>query len=102
MATTDIRVTACDNELILIASSPAGSAVLCHLKSGYNAPVDYQVNPRNILPSGNYTLTMIGVNWGGPSNFEVTVTNDGRPEHFSSPGGGETGVSWSQTTQISV
>jgi len=83
MATNKIVVSQCDNEIILIASTPAGSSTLCHLKSGYNAPVSYEFNPRHILPStGTYTLKMVGINWGGPGAFEVTVITDGRAETF--------------------
>ncbi len=71
-----IEVTQCDNELILIASTPAGSSTLCHLKSGYNAPVRYQVDPSHILPAGHYTLEMIGINWGGPGAWEVIVNGE--------------------------
>lgn len=72
--TTKIEVQACDNELIIIASQPAGSSVICHLKSGYNAPVSYIVNPSHILAGGEYSLTVVGINWGGPGNFKVIVT----------------------------
>ena len=34
-----IDVQACDNELIILASTAAQSSELCRLKSGYNAPV---------------------------------------------------------------
>ncbi|WP_417485407.1 hypothetical protein [Maricaulis salignorans] len=72
--TTKIEVQACDNEMIIIASQGTGSSVICHLKSGYNAPVSYVVNPAHILAPGDYSLTVVGINWGGPGNFKATVT----------------------------
>ncbi len=99
MATSKIQVCQCDNELILIATTPAGSSTLCHLKSGYNAPVNYEFNPRHILASGNYTLEMIGINWGGPGAFEVTVTTNGKTKTF---GTRSSGPFWAERTAISV
>lgn len=99
MATTKIQVTACDNELLLIASTPAGSSTLCHLKSGYNAPVNYEFNPQHILASGTYDLNIIGLNWGGPGTWNVEVTTDGRTESF----GGHSGERFfTDSTSISV
>jgi len=99
MATTKIVVSQCDNEIILIASTPAGSSTLCHLKSGYKAPVSYEFNPSHILPSGTYTLEMIGINWGGPGAFEVTVTTNGKAETF---GTHSSGPFWAEQTRISI
>jgi hypothetical protein len=70
-----IQVTACDNELYILASTPSGSSEICHLKSGFNNPVSYTVVPQSILPAGSYTLTVIGINWGGPSIFTVNLTD---------------------------
>lgn len=99
MSTTEINVTACDNELILIASTPAGSSTLCHLKSGYNAPVSYVFNPQHILAPGTYDLQMVGINWGGPGAWEVTVTTNGQPQTFSHRSGD---TFWTEKTKISV
>jgi hypothetical protein len=74
MPTTQIHVTGCDNELYILASTPRGSSELCHLKSGFGAPVDYKFNPGHILPPGTYELTVVGINWGGPWKFDVTFT----------------------------
>jgi hypothetical protein len=71
---TQIQVTATDNELILLASTAAGSSELCRLKSGFNKPVSYTLFPQAILPPGDYDLTVIGINWGGPWAFKVTTT----------------------------
>src|SRR5262249_10305728 len=50
--TTKIHVTATDNELYILASTPRGSFEICHIKSGFNDPVEYTVVPQSILPSG--------------------------------------------------
>ncbi len=84
--TTKIDVQACDNELIIIASTTQGSSVLCHLKSGYDAPVSYIFNPGNILPPGNYDLTFVGINWGGKGEFSIFV--DGTRYFGSNPAKG--------------
>lgn len=101
---TLVNITATDNELILIASTGAGSSEVAHIKSGYNNPVAYQVVPQSILPAGNYTLTMIGINWGGPSAFKVSLTLDGAVTVFSSPANLPTdpGVTWTQSVAITV
>lgn len=69
--TTQIDVSKCDNELYVIASTPAGSSELLHIKSGYNKPVAHTIYPPAILPPGAYTLILIGINWGGPYQFQV-------------------------------
>ena len=97
---TSIRATACDNELIVLASTPRGSSELFHIKSGYNAPVDYQVNPGHILAPGKYALTVIGINWGGPGKFVLEIDGD-NPTTLSGGGTG-TGVVWHETIPMEV
>ena len=99
MSTTKIDVSKCDNELILIASTGAGSSTLCHLKSGYNAPVSYEFNPAHVLPSGTYTLEMIGINWGGPGKWAVTVTTNGQKQTYSHSSGD---TFWTEKATITV
>ena len=99
--TTKISVTAVDNEIYLIASQPSGSSELIHLKSGYHAPVNYSFNPSHILASGDYDLTMVGLNWGGPGTFSVTVTTDGNDETYSASNS-DVGVIFHTTVAISV
>ena len=99
--TTQIHVSATDNELYIIASTPAGSSELCHIKSGYNDPVNYSLNnPGHVLPAGKYDLTFIGINWGGPWNFNVTTTPP--IPGLVSTGSGTVGVVWNKTVQITV
>jgi|SRR5262249_32268799 len=97
--TTEIHVTACDNELYILASTGRESSELFHLKSGFNDPVDYKFNPGHILPPGSYDLTFVGINWGGPSKFVATLTPGG-----TITGGGPTtaGVVWQKTVPITV
>ena len=100
--TTKIHVTACDNELYILASTPAGSSEICHLKSGYNNPVEYLVVPQSILPTGGYTLTMIGINWGGPQAFKVTLTTGGADTLHAAPAGTAVGDVWHVSVPITV
>jgi hypothetical protein len=80
MATTTlIHVTKTDNELYIIAipAGGLGSYEICHISSGFNNPVDYKVIPQSILPAGPYTLCFVGINWGGPQAFSITLTTGG-------------------------
>jgi hypothetical protein len=92
-----IRITACDNEVFLIAYQSGGSYVLAHLNSGYNFPVDVtvtilsgdysQVPTLNgqsgalkesytvYLPEGTYTVVAVCVNWGGPWAYAYQLNN---------------------------
>lgn len=100
--TTKIDVSACDNELYIIATTPSGTSEILHMSSGFSNPVSYQVVPQSILPKGRYSLTMIGINWGGPSNFKVTLTTGGVPQPFTSTPNSAIGVVWTATTTIDV
>jgi hypothetical protein len=99
--TTQIDVGACDNEFYLVASTPAGSSELLHIKSGYNKPVSHTIYPPAILPPGNYTLTMIGINWGGPSAFKVKVTA-GTATNYASTPSSSIGVVWNQSIPMTI
>ena len=94
MANT-ITTTACDNELVILAYTQSASFELCQILSGNSQPVNvtlgiqagaYQntvvLNGVNQplkqsitqnLPSGTYSILMLGVNWGGPTQFTVNV-----------------------------
>lgn len=102
--TTKIHVTGSDNELYLIASTPNSSSEICHLKSGNNNPVDYTVIPQSILPKGNYTLIIVGINWGGPTGFKVTLTTGNTDTPYVSPSqvNPPAGVTWTQSIQMTV
>lgn len=97
---TNIHVSKTDNELYLLVSTPAGSSEIVHIKSGYNDPVVYNVVPQHMLPPGNYDLTAVGINWGGPWAFEVTLTPG--PTVLQGSGTGTVGVVFSKTVAITV
>jgi hypothetical protein len=104
MSTTQIQVTACDNELMLIAipSRADQSFNLLHYNSGYDKPVDVTLYPGATLPTGDYTLSMIGINWGGASAYSVTVTTDGVANVYTGGGNNDVGPNWINNIPISV
>ena len=83
---TQLSVTKCDNELYVIAMpvNPAGgtaSVEVLHISSGYNDPVNYNINLGSVLvPGWTYAITMMGINWGGPAAFNVTL--NGTPYNY--------------------
>ena len=98
-----IQVTQTDNELYILVSTPAGSSEVVHIKSGFNNPVNYVVIPQSILPAGAYTLTVLGINWGGPSGFNVTLTDStGATTQVSGGTNLPTGGCWCQAVAITV
>lgn len=73
-----IVVTQCDNELYGLAVPTGGtsSIELFHFKLGGGisaAPVNYTFPNLGVLPPGEYVLLLMGINWGGPANFNVEV-----------------------------
>ena len=76
MSTTAINVKFVDNELYIIAipSNGMASIELFHYKSGFNDPMNVTIVPQHVLANGNYTLSFVGINWGGPSKFTVSLT----------------------------
>ena len=98
-----IQATACDNEMYVLVSTPSGSSELFHIKSGFNNPVNYVVVPQSILPAGAYTLTVLGINWGGPSIFTVILTpSTGAPITVTGGANLPTGGCWCQAVAITV
>ena len=93
----NINITACDNELIIIAFTPSISYQIGRILSGNNQGVSVTLNlvedtyvggptlngtnnPLNdvidvCLPAGTYSLFLCGINWGGPTAFAGTVTD---------------------------
>ncbi|HWF88655.1 MAG TPA: hypothetical protein VN659_07455 [Pyrinomonadaceae bacterium] len=105
--TTNITVTACDNELYLIAlptTSPTnfGGSEIAHITSGFNNPVEYSVTPQSILSAGQYTLVMVGINWGGPQAFTVKLTTGGVVNTYTAPAGTNIGATWTQAIPMTV
>ena len=90
-----IQITACDNELIVIAFGWDISYQICNIKSGNNQPVNVNINITNgvylgsqdlngvnnkldetvvvSIPSGKYELVVAGINWGAETNFEIAL-----------------------------
>jgi hypothetical protein len=90
-----IQISACDNELIILAYQEgvsyeigrilsgngeavnvsldllAGDYVGGSLFNGINVPLDASIT--TYIPSGSYSLLFLGINWGGPSSFTVSV-----------------------------
>ncbi len=87
--TSKISITACDNELYILAAVPGGPTTeLCHIMSGLKQPVDYSFSPGAVLKPGTYNLFIVGINWGGPANYSITLTTGGvaqPPITYSNP-----------------
>ena len=100
----EIHVEYVDNELYIIASNQNESIELCHIKSGYHDQVNYKLYPPAILSTGDYQLILIGINWGGPSGFKLTIKGD--EEHTVGPeesqGNEKVGVFWTEVFNVSV
>jgi len=95
--TNTINVTACDNELVIMAYQWGASFELCRILSGNSNRVNVNINlnqgsymgpivlngvnnPLNqdlnlYLPAGAYSLLLLGIDWGGPQQFTVAVNN---------------------------
>jgi hypothetical protein len=106
---SQINVTACDNELIVLAYNGSASFELCRILSGNNQPVNVTLNvqpgvylgpitlvgivqPLNqtipqYLQSGRYSLLLLGIDWGGPAQFKVAV--NGQPYGLPLTGQGD-------------
>lgn len=100
----EIIVGSVDNELYIIASNENESIELCHIKSGYHYKDFCKFSPPSIISTGKYNLIFIGINWGGPSGFQVTIIGDtsltiGPVESTDSK---DVGVYWSEVIDISV
>lgn len=98
-----IRVTGCDNQIIIIATTGATTYEICNI-TGHGGQVDVTLN----LVQGDYTepftgynvgtqtatvripvatakIGIVGFNWGGPGSFNVSV-ND---QNYTKSGNGE-------------
>jgi len=103
-----IVTTACDNELVILAYTPSASYELCQILSGnsqsvnvtlgiqpgtyqntvvlngVNQPLKQSIN--QTLPAGTYSILMLGVNWGGPTQFMVNVNGTAYELPFTQQG----------------
>ncbi len=95
-----LTISKCDNELIVLAVNGSSSYKICDVQSGntnlvnvgisieagaytepavingVNGPINKPSEVVNI-PSGNYSLVYVGLNWGGPYNFDIEF--NGKP-----------------------
>lgn len=117
-----VTVTACDNELIVLAYQGNASYELARISSGYSNAVDVTLNITSGLnkgavvlngvtsalnstvtvcvPADSYTVLLIGINWGGPTQFSVGI--NGNNSSFG-PENSPPGVVWTPTgTAIAV
>ena len=107
MANT-VAVTACDNELVILAYNASASFELCQILSGNSQPVNVTVGIQagayqntvvlngvnqpltqaitQSLPSGTYSILMLGVNWGGPTQFTTTINGTSYTLPFTQQG----------------
>jgi hypothetical protein len=100
---TEINVKTVDNEFYIIASTPSMTSELLHVSNGVIPTVSYIVNPAHVLPGGTYSLTFVGINWGGPWGFSVTITSSsGTFTYGNSSNAATVGVVWSETLTITV
>ena len=102
MATTAINITFVDNELYIIAipSNGLASVELFHYKSGFGDKMSVTIIPQHVLAAGQYTLTFVGINWGGPAGFTVSLT--GGPAVPAFVPTSAVGVVWSPSVSITV
>lgn len=92
-----VTVTACDNELIIIAFQSNASYELARIESGFSNPVSVTLNiaageykepvrlsglagaldvtTTVVLPSGDYQLMLSGINWAGGATQFSTIVN---------------------------
>ncbi|WP_299712077.1 hypothetical protein [uncultured Tenacibaculum sp.] len=117
--TNTINITKCDNQLILIAvnnDNTNETVEICNIKSGNNNSVNVTINLKDSssasetirlnglqqnldqtlnfeMPQGNYSLIYMGVNWGGPYNFQFSF-NDRTYELLNDPSKSLDGSIW--------
>ncbi|WP_415395834.1 hypothetical protein [Sulfurimonas sp. CS5] len=93
-----IHITACDNEMFLVASGTNSSAPICHIQSvnGFTVMVTINIKkgsayspiteingltgPINktidfIVPEETVYITPMCLNWSGPYDFKVKINN---------------------------
>lgn len=119
-----IKISKCDNELILIAYQGSSSFEICRILSGNNNPVDVTVNiyagqfqgtlqldgiqparpltgSYNVsLAAGTYSLVAVGIDWGGPLAFAYTL--NGTAAAFVNTGQVDGVVSYTKATPMTI
>lgn len=118
-----IKITACDNQLIVLALQWGESYEICNIKSGNNNAVEVPINiiagnysgpvklngvnkalePADVkepvsLPPGEYVLVYAGINWGGPYQFTLDV-NEKKYSLPKDSAGEQFGFVWNDATE---
>ncbi|WP_157825419.1 hypothetical protein [Rahnella sp. AA] len=107
VSVSSINVGFVDNELYIIAipSSGYGSTEVLHYNSGYNDQCNIEIIPQHILSSGQYVLSFVVINWGGPAALTATLTmSDGstQPVNMPTNSSAGTGVVFTKNIPITV
>lgn len=117
-----IKITATDNELILIAYQWSASFEICRILSGNSNAVNIAINiypgqfqgtllldginnplsgTYNIaLAKGQYSLIGLGIDWGGPQAFAFSL--NGTAAGFVPTGGADGLVSFTKPIALTV
>jgi hypothetical protein len=66
--------------------------------------MNFSVIPQSVMHSGVYHLIVVGTNWGGPQQFEVTLSfSDGCHQTLNAPPGTAVGANWTEVVpELSV
>lgn len=102
---TAIDISYVDNELYVLAipSSQTASTEVIHYNSGNSASSNISIVPINILSPGDYTLSFVGVNWGGPSYFNIQLSySDGSNKSLDSENSTTVGVVFTANESVTV
>ena len=113
-----LKITQCDNELMVLAVNASFSFLICDIQSGNNNSVNVGIDiqsgsytkafsangvnnlindPSEVvtIPSGTYSLIYVGLNWGGPYNFDIEF--NGKPYQLKNdPSKLLTGAVWNR------
>ena len=108
--TNTITVSKCDNELVVLAYQWGASFELCRILSGNSQPVSVTLNIQpgaytgpivlngvnqplsqtitQNLANGQYSILLLGIDWGGPAEFTVNVNGTSYTLPFQQEGQG--------------
>jgi hypothetical protein len=93
-------ITQADNQILLFLNGLLIYSRYTDFDPTFNETVDFTARLKG---SGDY-LTMVGLNWGGPYDFAVTVNNNGTSTTYGTSGQQQPppafGVAWTDTVQI--
>ncbi len=110
MSTNTLNITACDNELLIVAYQWGASFEVATILSGNSNPVDVTVEINEgpyqgqiklngvsnslsgtypiSLAAGEYSLALIGIDWGGPQQFTVKFNGEEYSLPYAKTGSG--------------